>query len=93
MSDRTAEWLVEQIEAHAPETAIDPEAVMRLVQACAALAGADAQAFGLTIPAEMPERDELKQRAIATLKRWLPRLDPDRMARLKKVIAEYRLGS
>jgi hypothetical protein len=90
--DRMAEWLVEQIEAHAPETAADPEAPMRLLKACAALGGADAQAFGLTLPAELPRRDEIRKRATETLKRWLPRLDVERMARLKKLIAEYRLG-
>jgi hypothetical protein len=94
--DRTAEWLVEQIEAHAPEATEDGEAAMRLAVACAALGGADAQAFGLTLPAdpaELPGREEIRRRAIETLKRWIPRLDPDRVARLKKMISEYRVGS
>jgi hypothetical protein len=90
--DRTAEWLVEQIEAHDPERTEDPDAALRLAEACAALGGANAQAFGLALPEELPGRDELRQRAIETLKRWIPRLDPDHVARLKKMIGEYRLG-
>jgi hypothetical protein len=90
--DRTAEWLVEQIDAHAPETAADPDAALRLAQACAALAGADAQAFGLTLPAELPGRHDLRQRAVDALKRWIPRLDADHVARLKKMLGEYRFG-
>jgi len=93
MSDRTATWLVEQIEAHAPERAEDPEAALRLAEASAALGGADATAFGLALPADLPGREELRQQAIATLKRWIPRLDPDRVARLKKMISEFRLGA
>jgi hypothetical protein len=88
--DRTAEWLVEQIEAHAPERMEDPEAALRLAEACAALGGASAPAFGLALPEELPGREELRQRAIEVLKRWLPRLDPEHVTRLKKMIGEYR---
>jgi hypothetical protein len=90
--DRTAEWLVEQIEAHAPEQAEDADAALRLAEACAALGGASAQAFGLALPEELPGRDEIRHRALETLKRWIPRLDPEHVARLKKMIGEYRLG-
>ena len=91
--DRTATWLAEQIEAHAPEQTEDADAALRLAEACAALGGASATAFGLALPAEVAGRDELRQQAIATLKRWIPRLDPERVARLKKMIGEFRLGA
>jgi len=91
-ADRTAEWLAEQIEAHAPERTEDADAALRLAEACAALDGAAAQAFGLALPEDLPGRDELAQRALEMLKRWIPRLDPERLARLKKMIGEYRLG-
>jgi hypothetical protein len=92
--DRTAEWLVEQIEAHAPERTEDADAALRLAEACAALGGASsAPAFGLVLPEGMEGREELKQRALETLKRWIPRLDPEHVERLKKMIGEYRSGA
>jgi hypothetical protein len=91
--DRTATWLAEQIEAHAPEQTEDAEAALQLAEACAALGGASVTAFGLSVPADVPRRDELRAQAIAALKRWLPRLDPERVARLKRMLAEYRLGA
>ena len=65
MSDQTAAWLEQQIAAHAPEGTDDAEAVFQLVVACAALAGIEAQAFGLALPAELPGKEALRQR-------WLP---------------------
>lgn len=92
--DRTATWLLDQIEAHAPEATPDPDAALRLAEAAAALGGAPvAQAFGLALPADLPDREAIRQRAIDTLKRWIPRLDPDHVARLKKMISEFRLNS
>lgn len=93
MSDQTAAWLEQQIAAHGPEATDDPEAVFQLVVACAALAGLEAQAFGLSLPAALPDREALRQRGIEMLKRWIPRLDPERVARLKKVLGEYRMGN
>ena len=90
--DRTADWLVEQIEAHAPEQSSDPDAALRLAEAAAALGGASAQAFGLALPEDLPRRDELKHHALETLKRWIPRLDAEHVDRLKKMIGEYRHG-
>ena len=85
-------WLVEQIEAHAPEATDAPEAAFRLVEACAAFSGATAQAFGMALPADLEGRDEVKAKAIETLKRWLPKLDGEARERLKKLVIEYRLG-
>ena len=89
----SASWIAEQIEAHAPEKTEDAESALQLAEACAAFAGASVTAFGLSLPADFPKRDELRAQAIAALKRWLPRLDPERTARLKKMLAEYRLGA
>jgi hypothetical protein len=91
--DRTATWLREQIEAHAPENTEDPDAALRIAEACAALGGAVAPAFGLqALPPTLEGRDEIRQRGIEVLKRWIKRLDGDHMAKLKKMIAEYRLS-
>ncbi|MBX3156233.1 MAG: hypothetical protein KF773_09565 [Deltaproteobacteria bacterium] len=91
MTQDTAAWLGEQIDAHDPDMTDDPEAAFRLAEACAAFGGATAQAFGMTLPEAFDGRDELKQRAVAALKRWLPRLDPEGRERMKKLIGEYRL--
>jgi hypothetical protein len=92
--DRTATWLREQIEAHAPEHTEDPDAALRIAEACAALGGAAAPAFGLqSLPVALDGREEIRQLGIETLKRWIKRLDGEQVARLKKMIAEYRLSS
>lgn len=91
--DRTATWLREQIDAHAPENTEDPDAALRIAEACAALGGAVAPAFGLqALPATLEGREEIRQRGIETLKRWIKKLDGDHVAKLKKMIAEYRLS-
>ena len=92
--DRTATWLREQIEAHAPENTQDPDAALRIAEACAALAGNTvAPAFGLqALPAKLEGRDEIRQLGIDTLKRWIKKLDGEHVAKLKKMIAEYRLS-
>lgn len=85
-------WLGEQIDAHDPDRTDDAEAAFRLVEACAAFGGAAAaNAFGMALPETFDGKDELKQRAVAALKRWLPKLDADGKERMKKLIGEYRL--
>jgi hypothetical protein len=84
-------WLKEQIEASSPEATEDTEAAFRMAMACAALSGANASAFGMDVPADLANRDELKALAIDALKRWLPKLDPDGKERLKKMLSEYKL--
>lgn len=83
-------WLGEQIEANSPEATDDPDAAVRLAQAAAALGGAVAPAFGMTLPDTIDNRDELKAKAVDALKRWLPKLDGDAKERLKKLIGEYQ---
>jgi hypothetical protein len=86
-----ATWLGAQIDASDPDKTDDQDAAFRLVEACAAFGGATAQAFGMALPEAFEGREELKQRAVATLKRWLPKLDPDGRERMKKLVGEYRL--
>lgn len=91
MTDYKA-WLTEQIDAHSPEATEDQAAAFRLVEALAAFTNAAASAFGLALPAEFEGRDEIKAKAIETLKRWLPKLDAEARERLKKAIVEHRLS-
>ena len=91
--DKTTAWLDAQIDDHSPEQTEDAAAVFRLAEACAALGGAPAAAaFGLALPADIPERDRLKEKGVAALKRWIPKLDPESVTRLKAMLAEYRLS-
>lgn len=91
MTDKTATWLGEQIDDHAPEKTEDPTAAFKVAEAVAALGGATATAFGLTVPAELEGRQELRAKGIAILKRWIPKLDGEAVDRLKKMIQDFRL--
>ena len=93
MSDRYSTWLHEQIDAHAPENTQDADAAMRLAEACAALGGATASAFGMAVPADLADREAIRQKGIETLKRWIPKLDGEHVTRLKQMITTFRLGS
>ncbi|HEY4176653.1 MAG TPA: hypothetical protein VGM90_07475 [Kofleriaceae bacterium] len=89
----TAVWLSEQIEALTPERESDPTAASRLAEAYAALAGANAQAFGLALPAEIENREKLRQRALEVLKLWLATFDAEHKAKIKLQLAGYGIGA
>lgn len=86
-------WLTEQLEAHAPERETDPQAASRLAEAYAALAGAKAPAFGLELPADVPNRDQLRQRALELLKQWLGQVDGETKDKVRAQLAGYGIGS
>ncbi|MDX2089665.1 MAG: hypothetical protein SFX73_17550 [Kofleriaceae bacterium] len=89
----TAAWLEEQIEAHSPEREQDPTAAARLAEAYAALAGANAQAFGLALPADVANRDALRARSLEMLKKWLATFDAEQKEKIKLQLAGYGIGS
>ena len=89
----TTAWLSEQIEAHAPDKETDPQAAHRLAEAYAALAGAQAQAFGLALPPDVADRDALRARALELLKAWLGKLAPEAKDRVRAQLAGYGIGS
>jgi hypothetical protein len=87
-------WLAEQIEAHAVGKEDDPMAAHRLAEAYAALAGAKAPAFGMQeLPADVPDRDTLRARALELLKGWLAKLDGDEKDKIRAQLAAYGIGS
>jgi len=86
-------WLTEQIEAHAADRENDPMAAHRLAEAYAALAGAKAPAFGMELPAAVPDRDALRARALELLKGWLAKLDGVEKDRIRAQLAGYGIGS
>ncbi len=90
----TAAWLAEQIEAHSPDRESDPQAAHRIAEAYAALAGANAPAFGLMeLPAEIPNREVLRSRALEVMKRWIAQSSPEEKEKLKAQLAGYGIGS
>ncbi len=86
-------WLTDQIEAHAWDREQDPMAAHRLAEAYAALAGAKAPAFGMELPAEVPDRDALRARALELLKGWLAKLDGPEKDKIRAQLAGYGIGS
>lgn len=82
-------WLAEQIEACSPQREQDPAAATRLAEAYAALAGANAQAFGLALPSDVPNRDALRTRALELLKQWLATFDAEQKEKVKLQLAGY----
>jgi hypothetical protein len=84
-------WLTDQIEAHAPEREADPSAATRLAEAYAALAGSPTatQAFGLALPAEIPDRDGLRTRSLELLKQWLKQLEGEQRDKIRAQLAGY----
>lgn len=89
----TAAWLAAQIEGHHPDQETDPQAAHRLAEAYAALAGAQAQAFGLALPPDVANRDALRARALELLKGWLQKLDGEEKDKIRAQLAGYGIGS
>src|SRR5260221_10447240 len=73
--DRYGTWILEQIKDHSPESDGGPYLAEKLAEAAAGLAGAGGLIFGMVVPAELAERDQLLATALATLERWLPKLE------------------
>jgi hypothetical protein len=68
-------------------------AAHRLAEAYAALAGAKAPAFGMELPAEVPDREALRARALELLKGWLAKLDGVEKDKIRAQLAGYGIGS
>ena len=89
-----AAWLSEQIEDHAPERDDDPQSAHRIAEAYAALAGAKAPAFGMQeLPAEIPNREQLRARALEVMKAWLAKVDPAEKDAIRALLHGYGIGS
>jgi hypothetical protein len=84
-----AKWVREKIIEHAPETTTDSAAAIQLAHAWAALAGQGKNLFGLEPPAELPEREQLRDECLAVLKRWIPTLDKPMKETLRTMMTGY----
>ena len=91
MSDRYAAWIRERLAEHDPEATSDPAASLQLAHAWAALSGHGKQIFGMEMPAELPEREALRDECMAALRKWIAVLDKDAKEQLRHVLKAYAL--
>lgn len=89
MSDRYASWIREQIAASTPEATTDSAAAMQLAHAWAALSGLGKELFGMEVPAELAEREALRDEVLSVLKRWIPLLDKPTKDHLRQLMTGY----
>lgn len=89
MSDRYATWIRDQINDHAPSE--DHAAMMRLAAACATLSTGSGMVFGMSMPAQLAQREELRDQALEMLRRWIPRLGPGAADQLGDLVARANL--
>ena len=89
----TSAWLAEQIEEHTPDKDSDPSAATRLAEAYAALAGANTQAFGMAVPPDLANKDQLRHRAREVLKLHLAKMDAEHKEKVMLQLAGYGIGA
>lgn len=88
-SDRYAAWIADQIAQHEPSE--DRNAMMRLAEATAALSTGAGMVFGMMMPPNLTRTDELREQALAMLRRWIPRLDEGATEQLAELATRARL--
>lgn len=91
MSDRYAAWIREKLAEHSPDATSDHAAVVQVAHAWAALAGQGKEIFGMEMPAELAERQALRDEARALLRRWIPLLDKPAKDQLRQLLTAYAL--
>jgi hypothetical protein len=91
MSDRYAAWIRDKIAEHVPDATSDHGAAVQLAHAWAALAGQGKEIFGMEMPAELAEREVLRDECRAALKRWIPLLDKPTKDQLRQLLHAYAL--
>jgi hypothetical protein len=89
MSDRYAAWIRDKLAEHAPAATSDPAAALQLAHAWAALSGQGRQIFGMEMPAELADREALRDECLAVLKTWIPTLDKATKDHLRQLLTGY----
>jgi hypothetical protein len=89
MSDRYAAWIRDKLAEHSPEATTDQAAALQLAHAWAALSGHGNQIFGMEMPAELADREALRDECLAVLKRWIPTLDKATKDQLRQLMTGY----
>ena len=91
MSDRYAAWIRDKLAEHAPEATTDQSAAVQLAHAWAALSGKGKEIFGMEMPAELAERDALRDECRAALRKWIAVLDKPAREQLRQMLTAYAL--
>jgi hypothetical protein len=91
MSDRYAAWIRDKLAEHVPVATSDPAAVLQLAHAWAALSGQGREIFGMEMPAELAEREALRDECRAALRKWIPLLDKPTKVQLRHLLTAYAL--
>jgi len=89
MSDRYAAWIRDKLAEHSPEATTDQGAALQLAHAWAALAGQGKQIFGMELPAELADREALRDECLAVLRKWIPMLDKATKDQLRQLMTGY----
>jgi hypothetical protein len=91
MSDRYAAWIRDKLAEHVPEATSDPAAALQLAHAWAALSGQGREIFGMEMPAELADREALRDECRAALRKWIPLLDKPTKDQLRHLLTAYAL--
>ena len=83
MPDRLAAWIRDKLAEHSPEATTDQSAALQVAHAWAALTGLGKEIFGMEMPAELSDRDALREECMAILRKWIPVLDKPNKDQLK----------
>jgi hypothetical protein len=89
MSDRYAAWIRDKLAEHSPEATTDQSAALQLAHAWAALSGQGKEIFGMETPAELADRQALREECLAALRKWIPLLDKETKEHLRRLITGY----
>ncbi len=89
MSDRYAAWIRDKLAEHSPEATTDQAAALQLAHAWAALAGQGKQIFGMEMPAELADREVLRDECLAVLRKWIPLLEKATKDQLRQLMTGY----
>ena len=89
MSDRVAAWIRDQLAEHSPEATTDQSAALQIAHAWAALTGRGKEIFGMEMPAELADREALRDECLAVLRRWMPVLDKAHKEQLRVLVTGY----
>lgn len=94
MADYAA-WIRDKLAEHTPEATGDQNAALQLAHAWAALTGRGKEIFGMEMPAELADREALRDECLALLRRWIPLLDKPTKDQLRQLMTGYAvpLGS
>jgi uncharacterized protein (TIGR02996 family) len=88
-NDRYSAWIAGQIADHEPSA--DHNAMYRLAEATAALSTGAGMVFGMMMPPDLLNRDELAAQALEVLRKWIPQLDEGATEQLAELATRANL--